>query len=95
MCILQSEKHSSSATSSIFKAGETLILRRFSKIRIFVAELENIFQLCDDPETGFLKRVSDGISFCYTEGKSRHWLSEIRECDNILYYEIQFTEMLA
>lgn len=30
-----------------------------------------------------------------TEGKSRHWLSEIRKCDNILYYEIQFTEMLA
>lgn len=65
------------------------------KIRVFVAELENVFRLCDDPETGFLKRVSDGISFCYTEGKSRHWLSEIRKCDNILYYEIQFTEMLA
>ena len=65
------------------------------KIRVFVAELANIFRLCDDPETGFLNRVADGISFCYAEGKSRQWLSEIRKCDMILYYEIQFTEMLA
>lgn len=65
------------------------------KIRVFVAELANIFRLCDDSGTGFLNRVADGISFCYTEGKSRQWLSEIRKCDMILYYEIQFTEMLA
>ena len=65
------------------------------KIRVFVAELANVFRLCDDSEAGFLKRVADGISFCYTEGKNRQWLSEIRKCDKILYYEIQFTEMLA
>ncbi len=52
------------------------------------SKLANVFRLCDDPETGFLNRVADGISFCYTEGKSRHWLSEVRKCDNILYYEI-------
>ena len=65
------------------------------KIHVFVVELANVFRLCDDSEAGFLKRVADGISFCYTEGKNRQWLSEIRECDKILYYEIQFTEMLA
>ena len=65
------------------------------KIRVFVAELANVFRLCDDSEAGFLKHVADGISFCYTEGKNRQWLSEIRKCDKILYYEIQFTEMLA
>ncbi len=64
------------------------------KIRVFVAELANLFRLCDS-EAGFLNRVVDGISFCYTEGRNRQWLSEIRECDKILYYEIQFTEMLV
>jgi len=65
------------------------------KIRIFVADLENVFRLCDDPETGFLNRVADGISLCYTEGKNKQWLSEIKKCNKILYYEIQFTEMLV
>lgn len=61
------------------------------KIRIFTAELEDVLEMCDNPEVGFLNRsIKDGINFRYTEGKNAHWLSEIRKFDEIDYFELQF-----
>lgn len=60
------------------------------KIRIFVATLAAMEALCDDPAIGFLNWSSDGFSLRYTEGKSAHRLSEIRRCDKIAYFEMQF-----
>lgn len=60
------------------------------KIRIFVATLDDMEEMCGDPDIGFLNRANDGFSFRYTEGKSAHWLTEIRRCDKIAYFEMQF-----
>ena len=60
------------------------------KIRMFVATLEDMQTLCDDPSAGFLNRASDGFSLRYTEGKNAHRLSEIRQCSKIAYFEMQF-----
>lgn len=63
------------------------------KIRLFVTKLEELLQMSDDPKVGFLNRASDGISLRYTEGKSAHWLSEIKACKRIAYFEMQFNEL--
>ncbi|MBQ8165625.1 MAG: hypothetical protein IJZ96_01160 [Lachnospiraceae bacterium] len=60
------------------------------KIRIFVAELETLVKLCQDPEIGFLNFASDGLTFKYTESNQKHWLSRIKECNKISYFEMQF-----
>lgn len=60
------------------------------KIRIFTAELEDILQMCNDPEVGFLNKAADGITFRYTQGKNTHWLEQIRKCEKIDYFELQF-----
>ena len=60
------------------------------KIRMFVSRLEDILQMSSDPEVKFLNNASDGVTLRYTEGKSTHWLSEIRQCDKIAYFEMQF-----
>lgn len=61
------------------------------KIRMFVATLRDILQMSDDPDISFLNRAKDGISLRYTEGKNVHRLSEIRNCNNIAYFEMEFT----
>lgn len=63
------------------------------KIRIFVARLDEILQMCSDPQVGFVNHSSDGFSIRYTEGKSTHWLSDIRMSDKIAYFEMQFNEL--
>lgn len=60
------------------------------KIRIFVARLDELLQMCSDPHVGFINYGSDGFSIRYTEGKSTHWLSDIRRCEKIAYFEMQF-----
>lgn len=60
------------------------------KIRIFTAELADIKQMCDDPEVGFLNWVADRMSFRYGESARTTWLTEIKECDRIDYFELQF-----
>lgn len=60
------------------------------KIRLFVAKLEDILEMCSDPDVGFVNSSSDGFSIRYTEGKSTHWLSDIRNCEKIAYFEMQF-----
>lgn len=61
------------------------------KIRIFAVELKDLLQMCSRPEFGFINEASDGITFKYTESKNAHWLSQIRKCDKIAYFEMQFT----
>lgn len=63
------------------------------KIRLFVAKLEDLLQMSDDPKVGFLNGASDGISLRYTEGKSAHWLRDIKACKRIAYFEMQFNEL--
>lgn len=60
------------------------------KIRVFVAELEELLKMCSDPEIGFVNVATDGVTLRYTEGKSTHWLSDIRNCEKIAYFEMQF-----
>ncbi len=60
------------------------------KIRMFVATLETMTTLCSDPNIGFLNWSTDGFSLRYTEGKSAHRLSEIRQCKKIAYFEMEF-----
>lgn len=60
------------------------------KIRIFVAELETLLQLCIDDKVGFVNVASDGLTIKYTESKNTHWLSKIKECKEIAYFEMQF-----
>ena len=60
------------------------------KIRVFVAELGDLLQMCSDPQVGFINHGIDGFSIRYTEGKSTHWLSDIRNCEKIAYFEMQF-----
>ena len=63
------------------------------KIRVFVAKLEDLLQMCEDPQVGFVNSASDGFSIRYTEGKNIHWLSAVRKCKKIAYFEIQFNEL--
>ena len=63
------------------------------KIRVFVAELEKLLNMCSDPQIGFINSASDGFSLRYTEGKNSHWLSDIRNCNKIAYFEMQFNEL--
>ena len=63
------------------------------KIRMFVAELKTLLQMCDDPEIGFVNRASDGITIKYTETTNTHWLSEIKKCKKISYIEMQFNAL--
>lgn len=63
------------------------------KIRIFVAGLAELLQMCADPETGFINYGTDGFSIRYTEGKNSHWLSDIRSCKKIAYFEMQFNQL--
>lgn len=63
------------------------------KIRMFVAKLEDILQLSRDPGTGFLNNANDGITMRYTESKGIHWLSEIKACRKIAYFEMQFNAL--
>ena len=63
------------------------------KIRMFVARLEDLLQMCADVNIGFINFASDGFSIRYSEGKSTHWLSDIRKCDKIAYFEMQFNEL--
>lgn len=63
------------------------------KIRMFVAKLEDLLQMSRDPGVGFLNDANDGISLRYTESKSTHWLSEIKACKKIAYFEMQFNEL--
>lgn len=60
------------------------------KIRMFVAELETLLQMCSDSEIGFVNAASDGLTIKYTESKNTHWLSEIKKCKKISYFEMQF-----
>lgn len=63
------------------------------KIRIFVARLDELLQMCSDPQVGFVNYASDGFSIKYTEGKNKHWLSAIRNHNKIAYFEMQFNEL--
>lgn len=63
------------------------------KIRMFVARLEDLLQMSHDPQMGFLNDANDGISLRYTESKNTHWLSEIKACKRIAYFEMQFNEL--
>ena len=63
------------------------------KIRIFVAKLEDLLEMCSDPKIGFINDASDGVTIRYTEGKNTHWLSAIRSCGRIAYFEMQFNEL--
>ena len=60
------------------------------KIRMFVAELEALLQMCSDSEIGFVNAASDGLTIKYTESKNTHWLSQIKKCKKISYFEMQF-----
>ncbi len=60
------------------------------KIRMFVAKLEDILQMSKDSEIGFLNEANDGVTMRYTESKGIHWLSEIKACREIAYFEMQF-----
>lgn len=60
------------------------------KIRIFVAELKNLLDMSNNPEVGFVNVASDGLTIKYTESKNTHWLSKIKECKEIAYFEMQF-----
>ena len=63
------------------------------KIRMFVARLDELLRMCEDPATGFINYASDGFSIRYSEGKNTHWLSDIRKCEKIAYFEMQFNEL--
>lgn len=63
------------------------------KIRVFVARLDDLLQMRSDPQAGFINHAIDGFSFRYTEGKNSHWLSEIKACKKIAYFEMQFNEL--
>lgn len=60
------------------------------KIRMFVATLSDLKCLSDDGEVGFINWSSDGLSLRYTEGKNAHRLTEIKDCNKIAYFEMQF-----
>lgn len=60
------------------------------KIRMFVAELEDLLEMSADPKVGFLNRANDGFSLRYTESNHTHWLKDIQESDKIAYFEMQF-----
>lgn len=63
------------------------------KIRVFVARLDELLQMCSNPQVGFVNYGIDGFSIRYTEGKNTHWLSDIRSCEKIAYFEMQFNEL--
>lgn len=60
------------------------------KIRIFVLSLSDFLDFSKDTNIGFINPAQDGINIRYTEGKSAHWLSHIRCCNQIAYFEMQF-----
>lgn len=60
------------------------------KIRLFVAKLEDLLEMSADPQVGFVNSATDGFTIRYTEGKNTHWLSDIRSCKKISYFEMQF-----
>ena len=60
------------------------------KIRMFVATLDDLCNLAEDEDAGFINCSSDGFSIRYTEGKSVHHLTELKSCDKIAYFELQF-----
>lgn len=61
------------------------------KIRIFVMTLENMLKMCEDPSVTYLNFAMDGITFKYTQGRSVHYLDEIRKNPEIDYSELQFS----
>lgn len=63
------------------------------KIRMFVARLDDLLEMCSDSQIGFVNHDSDGFTIRYTESKRAHWLSDIRNCDKIAYIEMQFNEL--
>ena len=63
------------------------------KIRMFVVRLDELLRMCGDPDIGFINFASDGFSIRYSEGKNTHWLSDIRNCHKIAYFEMQFNEL--
>lgn len=60
------------------------------KIRMFVAKLDDLMQMCENNQFGFINGTSDGFSLRYTEGKNKQWLSDIKQCTKIAYFEMQF-----
>ena len=46
--------------------------------------------MCNNSDVGFVNAASDGLTIKYTESKNTHWLSKIKECKEIAYFEMQF-----
>jgi hypothetical protein len=61
------------------------------KIRIFTMTLETLQNLCEDDTAEFVQYANDGITFKYTEGKTKHHLSEIKKYKCIDYTELVFS----
>lgn len=61
------------------------------KIRALFATLDALMRLRDDSEADFINNASDGFSIRYTEGKNKHHLTEIKQCDKITYMELIFS----
>ena len=61
------------------------------KIRIFVMTLENMLKMCENSSVTYLNFALDGITFKYTQGRSVHYLDEIRKNPEIDYSELQFS----
>lgn len=63
------------------------------KIRIFVAKLKDLLDMSEDVKVGFINHSQDGFSIRYTESVGVHWLSEIKSCRKIAYFELQFNAL--